>query len=142
VGETAGNGEPRSAFGQVVEYLKRHPPLLFGLGGGMLVIASAKKDIRPITVPLLVLLLASLVVWVAVERLRTGSFSFVQGRHSTVRRSRIGQGEARGRRVVRTHGVIEDSEIGNVGSRPEPRRTRQRWTEGPPPEDPGGGAGT
>ena len=140
MGETAGSGQPQSAFGQVVEYLKRHPPLLFGLGGGMLVIASA-KEIRAITIPLLVLLLASLVVWVTVERLRTGSFSFVQGRHSTVRRSRIGLGEARGRRVVRTHGVIEDSEIGNVGSRREPRRTRRRWTEGPQPEDPDVGAG-
>lgn len=123
MGEMAGSGKHGGAFGQVVEYLKRHPPLLFGLGGGMLVIASAKEEIRPVTVPLLVLLLASLFVWLAVERLRTGSFSFAQGRDSVVRRSRIGQGEARGRRVIRTRGVIEDSDVGNVGSRPESRRT-------------------
>ena len=133
--KTAESGNPRKgAFGRIVDYLKDQPVLLFGLGGGMLLIASANEEIRPVTVPLLILLIACMLAWLVIERTRTGSFRFRQRQGSTISRSRIANGDAAGKRRFDFGGKIIDSDIGNVGSRPgrsrrAPRQRGSSWED-------------
>lgn len=101
----AGAAAPYSGvLPEIVRSLRRQPILLFGLGGGILILAASSAvlgDQRSITIPLLIVLAIAAVGWIGLEALRVTKRRKTSGRTRTGRVN-VGGAEIGDKTTLRT----------------------------------------